>query len=396
MVNLARRLRRMRLALALQFAAVAAVVALLFANMIIHHGVTRIDNRRDAQAERQIADVLRKFRQDGQKLENSPTWFVDTENGTKDPFSDSGLEPPLIGVMRAAGNNEASDTFTQGGKKYFAYARAITENQGYVTVVDTTDFSADKTSLRRKVFALALLSTLGAAAIGWVLAARAVGPARRALADQQGFLADAAHELRTPLSVILASASQALSRPRSTEEYVRSLSEIRSASERASAGVSQLLDLARFDSGQVIPRLAPLRLDLLAEEVAASIRTDDCTIIAEPGAEAVVVDADMALLRQAVDNVVSNAVRRATSVRLTTRIEGRDGIIEISDDGPGFDEAVLSQVFDRNRRGDTRGNAGIGLAIVQSIVAAHGGAAEAANLPAGGAVVRLRVPRSVT
>jgi signal transduction histidine kinase len=104
----------------------------------------------------------------------------------------------------------------------------------------------------------------------------------------------------------------------------------------------------------------------------------------------------MALLRQAVDNVVSNAVRRASAVRLTTRIEGRDGIIEIADDGPGFDEAVLSQVFDRNRRGDTRGNAGIGLAIVQSIVAAHGGAAEAANLPGGGAVVRLRVPRSVT
>jgi signal transduction histidine kinase len=191
----------------------------------------------------------------------------------------------------------------------------------------------------------------------------------------------------------MASASQALSRPRSTEEYVRSLSEIRSASERASAGVSQLLDLARFDSGQVIPRLAPLRLDLLAEEVAASVRSDSCTVVAEPG-PAVVVDADMALLRQALDNIVSNAVRRSGRVTITTAVDGRDGILEVTDDGPGFDPTVLAHVFDRNRRGDTRGNAGIGLAIVQAILAAHGGAAEADNPVAGGARVVLRVPRS--
>jgi signal transduction histidine kinase len=157
--------------------------------------------------------------------------------------------------------------------------------------------------------------------------------------------------------------------------------------------VTQLLDLARFDSGQIIPRLAPLRLDLLAEEVAASIRADDCTITAEPGGS-VVVDADMALLRQAVDNVVANAARRAANVSIVTRLDGRDGVLEVLDDGPGFDAAVVGSVFDRYRRGDTRGNAGLGLAIVHAIVAAHGGAAEAENRPEGGACVRLRVPAS--
>ena len=143
----------------------------------------------------------------------------------------------------------------------------------------------------------------------------------------------------------------------------------------------------------MLPRLAPLRLDLLAEEVAASTRADGCVITADP-ASAVVVDADMALLRQAVDNVVTNAARRAAHVSIVTRLDGRDGVLEVLDDGPGFDAALLGHVFDRYRRGDTRGDAGLGLAIVQAIVAAHGGAAEAANRPEGGACVRLRVPAS--
>ncbi|HAP74914.1 MAG TPA: two-component sensor histidine kinase, partial [Acidimicrobiaceae bacterium] len=71
------------------------------------------------------------------------------------------------------------------------------------------------------------------------------------------------------------------------------------------------LDLVRFESGQMMPRMAPLRLDLLAEEVAAAVRVEGVSIEAALG-EPVVVQADMALLRQAVENVVRNASRRAT------------------------------------------------------------------------------------
>jgi signal transduction histidine kinase len=141
-----------------------------------------------------------------------------------------------------------------------------------------------------------------------------------------------------------------------------------------------------------MPRLAPLRLDLLAEEVAASVRTEDCTLEASPADAAVVVDADMALLRQAIDNVVRNATRRAGNVRLVTTIDGRDGVLAVEDDGPGFDAAVLPHVFDRYRRGDGKGEVGIGLSLVKAILAAHGGAVGAANRPEGGASVTLRVP----
>ena len=141
-----------------------------------------------------------------------------------------------------------------------------------------------------------------------------------------------------------------------------------------------------------MPRLAPLRLDLLAEEVASSVRADDVNVTAAPGTVAVVVDADLSLLRQAVDNLVRNSVRRSKNVSLESSIDGRDGVLSVLDDGPGFDEAMLPHVFERFRRGDTRGEIGLGLALVQTIVAAHGGVATAANRPAGGAIVTIKIP----
>ena len=197
--------------------------------------------------------------------------------------------------------------------------------------------------------------------------------------------------MRTPLAVVLASSSHALSRARSSEEYVRSLSEIRAAAERASTGVNEMLDMVRLESGQVLPRLAALRLDLLAEEVAAAVRLEECEVVADP-TDPVVVDADMALLRQALENVVRNAARRSSTVELRSRVDGRDGVIEVSDNGPGFDPAVVDRVFERYQRGDRRGEAGIGLAIVKAIVTAHGGTVAAANQVEGGALVSLRIP----
>jgi signal transduction histidine kinase len=140
-----------------------------------------------------------------------------------------------------------------------------------------------------------------------------------------------------------------------------------------------------------VPRSAPLRLDLLAEEIAAAVRPESVEVIAEP-ADSVVVDGDMALLRQAVENVVRNAARRSQRVELLTTCEKGDGVISVVDNGPGFDPAVLPKVFERYQRGDRKGEAGIGLAIVKAIAVAHGGTVEARNNDGGGATVAIRVP----
>lgn len=100
----------------------------------------------------------------------------------------------------------------------------------------------------------------------------------------------------------------------------------------------------------------------------------------------------MALVRQAIDNVVRNAVWRGEQVELTSRKDGRFGVVEIADNGPGFDPERLTAVFDRYERGDQRGQSGIGLAIVKAIVDANGGTVSASNADHGGAAITMRLP----
>jgi two-component system OmpR family sensor kinase len=122
-----------------------------------------------------------------------------------------------------------------------------------------------------------------------------------------------------------------------------------------------------------------------------SVRVDGVTITSPEGPP-VVVMADMPLLRQALENVVRNAALRAQHVEVRTTLDDKDGVIEISDDGPGIDLDQVPKLFQRFRRGDTRGSVGLGLAIVRAIVTAHGGEIEVRNQDGGGAVFRLKVP----
>lgn len=107
--------------------------------------------------------------------------------------------------------------------------------------------------------------------------------------------------------------------------------------------MSELLELARLEAGEINPRLAPLRIDLLAEEVAAA---HGPAVEALP-TSAVIVPGDAVTLRHALDNLVPNAVRRAALVRVVTvaGAGGKGARIEVSDDGPGIDPAVLPTPF---------------------------------------------------
>ncbi len=128
---------------------------------------------------------------------------------------------------------------------------------------------------------------------------------------------------------------------------------------------------------------------VLAEELASSTIVDGCAVVAETGPN-VLVQADMALIRQAIDNIVRNAAARSTNVLLRTRIEGADGVLEVVDNGPGFAPEQLPYVFERYRRGDSRGSLGLGLPIAASIVAAHGGRIDVVSpVPAPAAAERM-------
>jgi signal transduction histidine kinase len=385
-------LQRRRWLVGLLAASIAAVLTAVPFRMWRHQKEDAIMSAFDTQLLKQMEEVLFSEVSGTPLPEWVISWRVNADEQWNEPLVPTDLEPPLYSWMREAGEWWAFRSYELDNSTGLrALVRPTRVNFGYVTMQYTGDRDAELAELRSNSWKMAAGLAAGCLAIGWIASVLSMRPVRRLLGDQQSFLADAAHEMRTPLAVILASSSQALAKDRTAEEYVRSLAEIRSAAERASTGVNEMLDLVRFESGQSIPRAAPLRLDLLAEEVAAAVRPEGVEVVAEP-CDAIVVQGDMALLRQAVENVVRNAARRASRVELITTSERGDGVIEIVDNGPGFDAAILPRVFERYQRGDRKGEAGIGLAIVKAIAVAHGGSVVATNNLAGGATVRLRIP----
>ena len=123
------------------------------------------------------------------------------------------------------------------------------------------------------------------------------------------------------------------------------------------------------------------------------MRDDDCRVTQQVESTApITVDADYGLLRQALDTLVRNAVTRATSVEVSARGVGDRCLITVDDDGPGIPPDLLPVVFDRFRRGDTKGGAGLGMAIAKRIVEMHHGTVTAENRETGGARVTLDLP----
>ena len=226
---------------------------------------------------------------------------------------------------------------------------------------------------------------------------------RRALARQRAFVADASHELRTPFAVLHGELELAGRPGRSREELSAAVASAAEEASRLTRITDDLLLLARGDEDKLSLQLE--RADIAALMAASAERARSraaaagvtCQVSAPAGLRAVV---DAGRIRQAVDNLVDNALRfapRGTPIVISAEIAGTALVIEVRDRGPGFPPDFLPHAFERFRRpGQDRarsaGGAGLGLAIVQAIALAHGGRAVAGNDPNGGAVVRLEVP----
>ena len=230
-----------------------------------------------------------------------------------------------------------------------------------------------------------------------------LGRLEAAVQREREFVADAGHELRTPLALLRGELELALRHaesPAELEEAVRlSIAEVDRLTQLAEA----LLLIARSDGGGL-----PLQVeDLDASALVASVvnrfawRAEEAgrSLAAEAPA-AVRLPGDRLRLEQALGNLVDNALRHgAGDVRLLTRtIEGTvAGTVELHcvDGGQGFPPEFLGRAFDRFARAPQRrvdSGSGLGLAIVQVIANAHGGVAIAANRPEGGADVWLELP----
>ena len=214
---------------------------------------------------------------------------------------------------------------------------------------------------------------------------------------QARLIEDVSHELRTPLAILETNADVTLAQPHPTREsYEEALSRSRATAQRLAAIVEELLVDARGRARLVDRRPADLvaivheaisAVQPLALERGVAIETD------APGDLPSAVDGP-SLLR-AVRNLVDNAVRHgATAVHIDVSAEGNEGVIAVSDDGPGIAESDQTTLFERFVSGaDAKGGSGIGLAIVRHVAVAHGGSVTVQSPLAGGsgACFELRV-----
>jgi hypothetical protein len=229
---------------------------------------------------------------------------------------------------------------------------------------------------------------------------------RAALDRERGFVADAGHELRTPLAMLRAELELAGRPGRSRAELVEAVAAAGQETERLIRLSESLLLLARAEGGHSFLHARPTSVHKLLSSAARAANAgaaERCVTVEVACPERLTGTTDPDRLRQAVDNLLDNAVRHSPPgrvVRLSACRLGSPPILEITvrDHGPGFPPEFIPHAFERFSRADTsraraEGGAGLGLAIVRAIVRAHGGGVSVRNHPAGGAVVELRLPR---
>ncbi|WP_085723060.1 heavy metal sensor histidine kinase [Pseudomonas sp. R37(2017)] len=197
------------------------------------------------------------------------------------------------------------------------------------------------------------------------------------------FSADIAHELRTPLSNLLTHTQVTLTRPRPIEDYREALHSNLEELQWMAQLVNDMLYLAKADHGLLIPKREPLELgqetDLLLEFFAPLAEDAQVTLSREGLGR---IEGDRSMLRRALSNLLDNALR-FTPVKGTVqvRIEEQPDCLSlrVENSGDGIDPQLLPRLFDRFYRADparregSSEHAGLGLAITQSIIRAHGG-----------------------
>ena len=228
-----------------------------------------------------------------------------------------------------------------------------------------------------------------------------LGRLQRAFDSQRQFMADASHELRTPIAIILGEADVTLSRPeRSRNEYRESLRIMQKAALKLTRIVQNVFLLARTDAGTYPMQTSRFYLDDVFADAVQAMRTVAAAkridVRSQLESDLVVV-ADEALMQQLIQNLIDNAVKftpEGGRVTLTAHREGTDYVIRVADTGHGIAAADQPFIFDRFSRGADRSGAGLGLAIARWIADAHGAMLSLEKSDESGSVFRLVIPSS--
>jgi signal transduction histidine kinase len=314
----------------------------------------------------------------------------------------------------AARTHSANAVRTEGERFLRAHARSFSLPGGRkrvaIAIADEIELEDRYASLIVSFGISALVAVVLVALGGWLLARKSTAPVDQAFSYMRRFMADAAHELRTPLSVVRARAEVALQRGRDPSEYAEALRGIERETTRLGRLVEDLLMLARADAGERRIERRRVFLDditLDAAEGARAIAERKLVRLEVSDFEEAPVSADPELLRQLVMILLDNAVKFTPAGGLVrVQVLSRDSAAEliVTDNGVGIPPDQIGHVFERFYRGDpsrtrvaassANGSAGVGLglSIAQWIASEHAGAIDIESGPGQGTRVIVRFP----
>ncbi len=447
----------LRLRLAVLFALVTAALVTVAGFVFVLQLRVSVDASLDPGLRARVATIANELGSDEQLPSTGLNDGVVQVSGPDGQIlvssADAGTAPLLDPAQRAAATaGEISFTATVNGDRSRVLATTVAGTRGHSLVVVGTGTDVSDAAVDRATSALlvggppaVLLAGIGA----WLLAGSVLRPVERmrrqaatisdqdlsrrlavpptrdeiaalgttmnallhrlqaALERERGFVADAGHELRTPLAILRTELELAARPGRSREALVDAVSRAGQETDRLIRLAEDLLLLARSDNHQPFVRPAPLSLPTVLDAAARGAATragERAVTVTVHAPDELVIYADADRLRQAVDNLLDNATRHApdgTVVDVTMSTSPAGTVtIEVADRGTGFPEDFLPHAFERFHRSEaarTRdsGGTGLGLSIVRAIAQAHGGDARAANRPGGGAVVSIDLPDPV-
>jgi len=271
-----------------------------------------------------------------------------------------------------------------------------------VAVADQVELEDKYADLITAFAGVAFAALVLVAAGGFLLVRKSTEPIERSILFTRRFMADAAHELRTPITVLRTRAEVALQQPREAANYVSALRGIEAESRRLGGIVDSLLVLARADSGERPLERQRLFLDDIAIDAAGAARLvgnqKGVEVSVDEFEEAPVVG-DASLIRQLVMILLDNAIKFTDAggvVRIGVSMHEGTPTFVVEDTGIGIKTEDLSRIFQRFFRGDTARSrtdgAGLGLSIASWIAREHGADIAVSSEPGKGTRVVVTFP----
>ncbi|HEX9083460.1 MAG TPA: HAMP domain-containing sensor histidine kinase [Gemmatimonadaceae bacterium] len=275
-----------------------------------------------------------------------------------------------------------------------------------VAVADQVELEDRYADLITAFVVIAFAALFLVAAGGFFLVRKSTAPIERSIERMRSFMADAAHELKTPITILRTRAEVALQQPREAANYVSALRGVEAEARRIGGIVESLLVLARADAGEQQMDTARIFLDDIALDAAGAAqivaRQKNVEVTVDQFEEAAI-QGDPTLVRQLIMIVLDNAVKFTDAGgQVHVRVSMREGVptFSVEDTGIGIKQEELSRVFQRFFRGETARSrtdgAGLGLSIASWIAREHGADVSLSSEPNKGTKVVVTFPRVTT